>query len=200
MTLFTPKREDWKFALVAEPKVNGCPFVITLLLDHVDLFKRHYTFTVVADWSQFEAESDEYFNKTTGSWFSFWSRDFAQSEPSKRIDEPSGLYERVAEGSTQFESHLQSVEAIQNEIVRRMKHGAEFRTSHKEGGTTIKSSGRKFVSAQYGDYTGHETLSGEAEFLPYLRQFFDMDTKRSTYPDSPPELDAWRLILRLLYD
>lgn len=200
MTLFTPRRDGWRLVLEAQPKVNGCPFVVSLRLDEADLFRRHYTFTVTADWSQFGPEYDDYFAKSAGSWFGFWTRDFAAESPPNPSAQESSQYSRIAEESVSFESHLQTVEALQHEIILRMRRGAEFRTSHKEGGTTIKLKGRKFVSAQYGDYNDSQTFSDEAAFLAYIRQFFDMDTKRSTGRESPSEVDAWRLIMRLLYD
>ena len=198
MSLFTVEKDGWRLVLRANPVVTGCRYDVSLKLDEAGPI-RHYTFRSAADWSKFGPDYDSYFQNASDGWFSMWTRDMMRASPPLPSETPSPDYARLVEETLQFESHLQSAADVQREIVKRMEAGASFRTSHKEGGTTMRLIHGSFVCADYGESNEIRTFATSAEFLPYVRQYFDMEVRRCTYPKSPPELDAWKLVLRLLW-
>lgn len=198
MSLFKPEKDGWRLVLHGEPSVTGCLYDITLRLDEAGPV-RHYTFTVVADWSRFGEEHDAYFQNASDNWYSLWIRDFMRASEPTPSQTASPVYEELVEESLAFESHLTTPADVKQEIVRRMREGAQFRTAHKEGGTTMQWTGGKFVSTDYGESQAVRTFTSEEDFLAYARDYFDMDVRRCTYPQSPPELDAWKLLSRLLW-
>ncbi|MBS1722024.1 MAG: hypothetical protein JSS66_03335 [Armatimonadetes bacterium] len=200
MTLFSPSVEEERLVLRAHGKVTGAEHDYMLRLDEVGLIQKHYTFVVKVDWSRFEAMHDDYFQRTADSWFEYWTKDFMRCSPPDLAKPPGVLYGKVVEETLAFESEFKTSQDVQSEIVRRMKAGAQFRTAHKEGGTVMRWTGKRFESSDYGDYPDERKFAREQEFLDYVRKFFDMETARSTYPEKPNDLDTWKLILRLLWN
>ena len=43
-----------------------------------------------------------------------------------------------------------------------------------------------------------KSVHDEASFLAYLRKFYDWQTSSHVYPEKVSELDAWKIILRLM--
>ena len=104
----------------------------------------------------------------------------------------------MADQARRAHDRLAGVPTLQREILDGLRRGRIFSTAHKEGGTTIRHHGGKFVRADYGESSRVEEFHDEAAFLAFLRRFFDWETSRGAYPGKPSEPEAWRLILRLL--
>lgn len=118
---------------------------------------------------------------------------------------PPPPHERVA-WSTAWS--LDSVEGVQQAVLEGLRRGACFRSSHKEGGSTLRWRLGQYVREYYGDEPGHQAWSDEAEFLAMLRRYLHGEVQRDLSRDparhaadagaTPPELEAWRVILRRL--
>lgn len=200
MALLTCRREGFRLVLETSCKVNGCPFTLSLRLDEVQPLQRWYTLTVSSDWSSFGPEYDEYFRNSAAGWFGYWTRGLEMSEPRPDSDRPNDLYLKVLERYDAFETDLRTVEDVQRKILARMEDGARFSTSHKEGGTIMQCVRGRYSSSTYGENVSDERFPDGAGFLAYVRRFFDMEIRRSCYPDTPSDFVAWKLLLRLLSD
>lgn len=134
------------------------------------------------------------------SWLGFWMRDYAAADPPADTDGSSSRYAQLVEAARTAEAHLTGVPEVQQEILRRMREGAEFRTAHKEGGTTISFRGGQWSRVDNGEWSTVDHYNSEASLLAFLRKFFDVEVSRNILPDRVPEDKAWRLILRQLRD
>ncbi|MBL8841996.1 MAG: hypothetical protein JNL90_10785 [Planctomycetes bacterium] len=104
----------------------------------------------------------------------------------------------LAEAWQASEAALADVGKVQQSILQAMRDGATFSTAHKEGGAVIRFDGRRYEHGEYGDHDRLRHFSGDAEFLSFLRRFFDYETSSHVWPARVPEAHAWRLILRRL--
>lgn len=86
------------------------------------------------------------------------------------------------------------VAELQRAILQALAAGRHFATAHKEGGTVIRQSGDRFVSQEYGESDERRVFAQPAEFLEYLRNFYDWESRRDTYPHRPPEVEVWTFI------
>jgi hypothetical protein len=192
--LFRPLGEaGWR----ATPKVNGCPYALELSFDAALPSENCYTLRIDADWSRFGPEHHDYFRKSFDSWIRFWTGPYRQ-ETEPRDPGSRERYAALAEQSRNVEAHLRGLEDVQREILSRMRNGAYYATSHKEGGTNIRWQGSAFVRADYGESNDRVTFLDDASFLRFLRQFYDRETGSAIYPEMPSDFDAWKLMLRFL--
>lgn len=87
--------------------------------------------------------------------------------------------------------------AIQEDILAALRAGAEFRTAHKEGGTTIRWLHGRFVREDYGEWSERAEYTDEAAFLAFLLRFFEWESN-GRQNVSLPEPERWRNIRELL--
>ena len=90
------------------------------------------------------------------------------------------------------------IAALKHEILEDLRNGTSFRTSHHEGGTTIYFDGKAFVRSEYGEQTSSRVLPTDDETLACIEELYDWDSRKDTFPHSPPELEVWRFIQRQL--
>jgi len=90
------------------------------------------------------------------------------------------------------------VAALKQEILIELRNGASFRTAHHEGGTTIDFDGKTFVRSEYGEQTSTKVLATDEETLDCIKALYDWESRKDTFPHSPPELEVWRYIQRQL--
>jgi hypothetical protein len=76
--------------------------------------------------------------------------------------------------------------------------GKRFATAHHEGGTRLYFKGTKFVREDFGLEESLTEFSTDGEMLTCLRNFYDWESRKGTYPHRPPELDVWKFIQREL--
>lgn len=198
MTLMPPRIEAGKLVCRANAKVNGARYSF-LLRYEAALPRTHcYSLRVEASWAELPTEHHEHFRQSSGSWFDLWTRDFRRASPPSADDGSAERYGAACVAALNAEAGLDSSEAIQHAIVAAMKRGASFSTAHKEGGTDIRWRDGRFVRSDYGESEERQEFASEAKFLTFLRQFYHWETSRNAYPDTVPDTDAWKLILRLL--
>lgn len=136
--------------------------------------------------------------RSAASWLAFWTGGDTWHEVRPPGRGAAGALQAVAEAWRQAELKADDVAATQRAIVEAMRRGWTISTTHKEGGTVIRFDGRHFVRADFGESNDRQRFDGEAEFLAFLRRFFDVQTSRHGWPQRVPEAHAWRLIHRQL--
>lgn len=131
-------------------------------------------------------------------WFDFWIRGLQlHSEEPVPPGDPE-RYAGLVRDLVTAEAHLTTPAAVKREIVIRMKAGGTFSTAHKEGGTILSYGMGRFRSSDYGESSDSRSFPDEEAFLGYLREFYDWEARLSRQPEHVPELDVWRVILRLM--
>jgi hypothetical protein len=198
MALLSATLHDGRLVMGARVNVVGAVYLVELRFDAALPLENCYALRVETSWAEQPATHLEYYRKTAGSWFKFWTRGFTAADPPGPEEGSAPRYQALCTAARQAEQAFDTVPAIQQAIVTALKQGARFTTSHKEGGTNLFWNGQNFVRSDYGDDPAHRTFSDEVEFLSALRQFYDWETSRNVHPDRAPELVAWKLILRLV--
>ena len=198
MSLFTASMQNDRLTLRAKAMVVGARYDFELRFEAALPNNHCYSLRVNTSWADAAATHHDYCRKTASSWFGFWTRDFQPADPPDTATGPDVRYQAICAASLNAEAHLDTVPALQQAVIAALKSGARFSTSHKEGGTNITWNGDRFVRDDYGDYPDHITYTSEAHFLEALRKFYDRETSKNVYPEKVSELEAWRLMLRLL--
>jgi hypothetical protein len=88
--------------------------------------------------------------------------------------------------------------ALQKEILAGLRDGKSFRTAHHEGGTSIYFDGKDFVCSKHGEEESFEVLGTEGEALDRIKQLYDWESRKGSFPHLPPESEVWRFIRRQL--
>lgn len=198
MVLFAPTMENGKLTMAARPKVNGSEYQVTLHFEAALTDKNCYSLHVKTSWEGQATPQHDYQRKSAAGWFSFWTRDFKGATPPAADADSATRYEKLRDAARQAEAHLDTVPALQQAIVEAMKLGAYFSNSDKEGSTKISWKNGRFVRVREGDDPSYVPYASDAEFLIALRQYYDWETSSNIYPNKAADIDAWRLILRLL--
>lgn len=198
MTLFVPSMRNERLTLTTTAHVVGARYDFELRFEAALPNTNCYSLRVEASWANAPATHHDYYRKTVDSWFGLWTRDLQPADPPAANAGPDARYQAIATAALNAEAHLDTVPALQANIIAAMKKGARFSTSHKEGGTNISWNGQHFVRSDYGDDPNTVVYASEPEFLEALRKFYDWETSKNVHPEKVPELVAWRLLLRLL--
>jgi hypothetical protein len=90
------------------------------------------------------------------------------------------------------------VAALQQEILAALRNGMSFRTAHHEGGTSISFDGEAFVCSEYGEVESLKILGTDDEALDRVRQLYDWESRKGSFPHRPTEFEVWRFIQRQL--
>jgi len=180
----------------AVSQCNGVPCRFRLVYVSAGEDSNSYTLHIQMSWDHMPAQYHDYYGKTAQSWFDLWSDGFesvgTEEPPSFRGAE----YDARVEEALSAAEHLTGVAEIQGEILAALRGGATFATAHKEGGTRIGFEEGRYLRIDYGESEARESFADDAEFLAFLRRFFDLDTSRGAAPGKYPEEIVWRLILR----
>lgn len=198
MVLFAGAMDEGQLRMLARGYVTGALYFFELRFEAATLWHNCYSLRIEGSWSEHSPANQEYFRKTSESWFKLWTRDLKPANPPQAGAGSTARYRKLADAALQAEAHLDSVAAIQRAILDGLKQGGTFRTSHKEGGTNIAWRAGQFVRSDYGDNPDHKAYADEAEFLKMLRPFCHFDVARHAGNKPLPEVDEWKLILRLL--
>ena len=115
------------------------------------------------------------------------------------------LYDRRARDAVDEEARRASekedpapVVALKQEILTALRNGGSFRTAHHEGGTSIYFDGKSFVCSEYGEEESFEVLGTEGEALDRIKELYDWESRKGSFPHRPPDLDVWGFIQRQL--
>jgi hypothetical protein len=138
--------------------------------------------------------------------FGYWTSNLQTSPDLGNLDTASQeLYDRRAREAVEKEVRRASekedpapVLALKQEILAELRNGKSFRTAHSEGGTSIYFDGKTFVRSTYGEDVSFKVLGTEDEALDSIRELYDWESRRGSFPHPPPELDVWRFIQRQL--
>jgi len=200
MTVLAAVPSETRLTFTALAKAGGVPFRVTLRFEAAHGATNGYTLRFEPLDASLAPATLETQRKTLDGWFDLWTGHFT-SHPGLALPPASpDRYRELAEQARQADGRLRSVAAVKREILDGLRRGLTFSTAHKEGGTTIRHAGGRFVRTDYGESPRVEEFHDEAAFLTFLRRFFDWETSRGAYPGKASELDAWRLILRLLVE
>jgi hypothetical protein len=90
------------------------------------------------------------------------------------------------------------VVVLKEEILTGLRNGMSFRTIHHEGGTTIYFDGKTFVHSTYGEEESLNVLGTDEEALACIRELYDWESRKGSFPHRPPELEVWKFIRREL--
>ena len=163
------------------------------------------------NWYSFEIEawvprswySETEFQSKADRAFDYWTRNLPSSPNPKSVEEGSGdLYfqrtqeavEKEKQESIMKPEDVAEIQVIQKSILNGLRKGKSFRTAHHEGGTRLFFDGANCVRRDYGEEESTKKFQTEKEFLDCIREFYDWESRRGTYPHRPPELETWKFI------
>jgi hypothetical protein len=198
MTVLAAAPNDARLTFSAIAKAGGVPFRLTLSFEAAHAAMNRYTLRFETHDSSLTPEALATQRKALDGWCDLWTRHFTSDPGQSLPPESPDRYRELVDQARQAHERLAGVPILQREILDGLRRGRIFSTAHKEGGTTIRHHGGKFVRADFGESSRVEEFHDEAAFLAFLRRFFDWETSRGAFPGKASELDAWRLILRLL--
>jgi hypothetical protein len=153
---------------------------------------------VEAGWSHLPESSHDYCRNSSLSWVDLWTNQTNRSTQAPKAKNQAKLYEARAFQARHCEDAWLDVRSVQQIILDAMKHGAEVRQSHKEGGTHIRWIANRFVRIDYGDNPDKQAYESDEDFLEALFRFCQFDLQRSAGPKERSPLETWKLILRRL--
>jgi hypothetical protein len=197
LTLMPPRMEGGKLVCSGKVRMTGAPYSLLLTFEAALPKTNCYSLRVEASWAHSAEKYHEYHQKTSGGWFDFWTRDFMRSSPPAPEAGSPKRYQELCHAALDAEKHLDSVAAIQQVIIAGLKSGFGFSTAHKEGGTRIFWDNGRFVRSDYGECNDLTEYKSESEFLKFLYEFYEWQTRSNVYPEHLPAFDVWKLILRL---
>ncbi|MEQ1827008.1 MAG: hypothetical protein ABL921_13720, partial [Pirellula sp.] len=195
-TLFAPAMEHDKLCMRAKANVVGADYDFLLCFEAALPEWNCYSLRAEVSWGELKSNYVDYYRKTSGSWFAYWTADFIAADPPLANESSMHRYGQLCEEAFIAEQKLDSVSAIQQAIVAAVKGGASFCDSNKEGDTRIDWRRDRFVRLDTGDYPDEQHFKDESEFLKMLHQFCYWDATRNCEKDQLSEIDIWRLILR----
>jgi hypothetical protein len=171
-----------------------------LCLESVDperyLYSLHMEASASARWFTPE-KLDQLADRAWQLWTSAW-----RTLPPQPLLRDEALYERAVREVLARESESANreeaeapVAAARQVVLDGLRAGKRCAESNKEGFTSFRFEGGEFVRNHIGEWEERKVFAGADALLADLRQFYDWDTKRETYPHSPPEAEVWKYIL-----
>lgn len=193
--------QDGKLSMHALANVGGAKYEFQLSFESAAELTiedgNAYFLRVHCTWPTSTAEHDEFYRKTSRSWFAYWTQEFTAASPVPAGVHSIERYRELCEEALNAEAELSSVAVIQQVIVEKLKNGASFASSHKEGGSKLYWSRDRFVRVDYGDDPAERHYQNEVEFLGMLEQFCGSDVTRNS-AEQLTEVERWRLIYRCM--
>ena len=164
-------------------------------------YSLHVTAWVPRTWYT-EAE----FRSNADNSFGHWTHNL-QTAPTLGLlgDASQELYDRLVHEAVDKEARRASekedpvpVAALRRQILDELRNGKSFRTSHHEGGTSIYFDGKTFVRSEHGEQESFTVLGTEEEALDAIKELYDWESRKGSFPHRPPELEVWQFIQRQL--
>jgi hypothetical protein len=202
-TLFTSsanddKWDDVKWRVRAASILVGANYDFSLCFEAALPTMNCYSLSVDVSWPGQDPSHADYYQRTSVSWFELWTREFQTTAPPLMREGDAQRYCQLFEEACSAEQQVDSIPSIQQAIIAKMKQGARYRTSHKEGGSHVYWRGDRFVRSDYGENQEERQFLTEDSFLSMLFPFFRSDLVNLPVEAPLSEIDAWRLILRRL--
>jgi hypothetical protein len=145
------------------------------------------------------------FRRDADRTFRYWTRNLRTGGPGSFDAASRELYDRAMRETLQRESEEANrkkddaqIREIQQAVLAALRKGQSFATAHHEGSTRLYFSGTRFVKQEDGLEVSVTEFSTDHEMLACLRDFYDWESRKQTYPHRPPELDVWKFIQRQL--
>lgn len=170
-----------------------------LTLHLVDVLPQGHSYRLEVEATSDDAQAElAVLRRQSEAWIGLWTDglDVRRKPPAGTGSAPRR--QAAAEVWHAGEAVLGDVAAVQQTILQALRDGATFSTAHKEGGALIRFDGQGYECAEHGDNPSRRVFASDAEFLPFLRSFFECQGARQGGLSGLPEADAWRLILRRL--
>ncbi|MBZ5609754.1 MAG: hypothetical protein LAP38_15950 [Acidobacteriia bacterium] len=114
------------------------------------------------------------------------SRPFYEQQAKEAIEQEMELASRVEDPNP--------IIALQKQVLVALRDGKSFRTSHKEGGTRLYFNGKTFLKEEFGEQESVPEFATDQEMIDCIRQFYDWDSRKESYPHKPAELEVWKYI------
>jgi hypothetical protein len=137
--------------------------------------------------------------------FDYWTRNLRKGDPGSLDSASRELYEQTTRETLEREAAAANrkeepaaIRAIQQAVLAALRNVRRFATAHHEGGTRLYFSGTGFVKEEFGMEESLTNFAVDEEMLTCLRNFYDWESRKETYPHRPPELDVWKFIQRQL--
>ena len=148
-----------------------------------------YSLDVEGAW---RAGEDEWMLRQCGSWHQSWLRGLELTDPVP--PEPEGnRYAELARQALEEEARFTTASDWQREILRGLRAGRRFHTTHKEGGTVIRSCWLGLLAEDYGDSSDERRFASDDEFIEWLPHFY-----RHSLPGNASPETVWRVLYRFL--
>ncbi|MEI9863518.1 MAG: hypothetical protein WDN00_02980 [Limisphaerales bacterium] len=84
MVLFAAAMDNGRLVMVGKSKQVGAQYVFVLRFEAALLLENYYSLRVETSWAERAAIHHDYYRKTAGSWFSFWTRSFTGRQSTRR--------------------------------------------------------------------------------------------------------------------
>ena len=176
-------------------------FAIQLELDAARPNENWYTLHVRA-WVPRDWYKESEFLAYTDRAFEHWTRTLQMGSAPGLLESVVGkLYEDRMREAILKEEQLRNktedpapIKALQQAVLVALRSGKAFRTAHHEGGTVLFFDGTRFAREDWGIEPAFKTFANDDEMIACVREFYDWDSRKDTYPHRPPELEVWRFI------
>jgi hypothetical protein len=160
-----------------------------------------YSFHVAA-WVPRTWYTEAEFRDAADRAFGHWTHDLQTAQTLGLLDGASKeLYEQRVRDALEKEARQAGeredpapVTAVKQEILEGLRNGKSFRTAHHEGGTIISFDGTTFVRSEYGETESQKVLETDDGALGSIRELYDWESRKGSFPHRPLELDVWKFI------
>ena len=168
--------------------------------------QRLYSFRIDTEGDRNWLDEEEFIEETQRV-FDYWSGKlntdvdfFPWAEATAELlarDRQKAIEDEIAAASRTED--VVAITALQTHILASVRAGAIFTRSHKEGSNTLRFNGHRFERCDEGEDPGRESFESDQQFLTAVRNFYDWESRRDTYPHRPPELNVWQYIIDQLH-
>ena len=196
------REEGEILAFAGKSAVPPNEYSLRLTFDAAERDRNLYGLTLVARAAK-EWTTEDQFLRYADRAFEYWSGKLRRDAEAVAADpvlyaarvEEYLAKERAAAAVVEDEA---AIAGVQQRILDATRGGKRFGTAHHEGGTNIFFARDTWVEETFGEEQRREVFRNEQEFLKRLRNFYDWDSRKDTYPHRPPELKVWEFIEKQL--
>jgi len=165
MVLLSAMEEDSRLVMRGTIKVNDATCTVVLRFEAAGVRTNWYSLIFEMSWGDLPPDTHAYHRHAADGWIDIWTRNFADTGKPFTEKNCTKRYAAQTAAVLGAEVHLNSVEAVQHEIINGMRAGASFSTAHKEGGTVLSFRGGRFIRADFGESQERVEFADEPSFL-----------------------------------
>ena len=123
MVLFTPSMDNGQLIMRTHARLTGVAYFFELRFDAALPRKNCYSWRVEITWDKKDVTYHDYYRKSAGSWFSFWTRHFVGAPPSAAGAGSPRSYQKWCDVALQAQAHPDNIPALQQAMVAAMITG-----------------------------------------------------------------------------